>query len=137
MRGVSTLQVLIISVMLIVPVAGIVAGVVVQWFRTQERLRAIEKGIPIGELPPVGPPPPRPPLSPEEQTVNFRAGGIICVALGLGLLVLFSSLAQTIPQFPKGVIAVSAIPFLIGLGFLLEYRMRRGAIAARDRSGSQ
>jgi len=60
--------------------------------------------------------------------------GIICVAVGLGLSVLFASLAETVPQFPKGVIAISAIPFLLGLGFLLEYRLRRKEIAARERS---
>jgi hypothetical protein len=46
------------------------------------------------------------------------------VAVGLGLLVLFMSLAATLPRFPNGVIAASAIPFLAGLGLLFEYRMR-------------
>jgi hypothetical protein len=54
--------------------------------------------------------------------------------VGLGLLVLFASLAETMPRFPKGVIAVSAIPLFIGLGFLIEYRLRRLETAAREQS---
>jgi hypothetical protein len=115
----------------IFPVAMMIAVVMVQRFRTQERLRLIEKGIPL---------PPglheRSPLSPEERLANFRVAGIVCVAVGLGLLVLFIALSETIPEFPKGVIAASAVPFFIGVGFLIEYRMRRTEIAARERSAS-
>jgi hypothetical protein len=121
--------VLISVVWAIFPVAMTFAGVMVQRLRTKERLLAIEKGIPL---------PPglheRRPLSPWELAANFRLSGIICVAIGLGLSVLFASLAETLPQFPKGVIAVSAIPFLVGLGLLLEYRIRRKELAARERS---
>jgi len=112
----------------IIPVAMTFAGVMVQRLKTKERLLAIEKGLP---LPPA---PSRRALSPWEFAANFRLAGIICVAVGLGLSVLFASLAETVPQFPKGVIAISAIPFLLGLGFLLEYRLRRKEIAARERS---
>jgi hypothetical protein len=115
------------------PVVMTIAGIIVQRFRSQERLRAIEKGVPI---PPAWPSA-RPPLSREEQTTNFRVAGIICVAVSLGLLVLFTTLSETIPEFPRGVIAVSAVPFFIGVGFLIEYRMRRSEIAARDGSASR
>jgi hypothetical protein len=115
----------------IVPIAMMIAGVAIQWFRTQERLRLIEKGVPIAELPPVWPSRRRP--SPAEQAAGFRVGGIVLVAIGLGLLIMFTALADTLPQFPKGVIAVSAIPFLLGLGLLLEYRTRRKELAARER----
>jgi hypothetical protein len=104
----------------IVPLAGMGAGVMVQRFRTQERLRAIEKGLP---LPPAWPA--RPDLSPEQRTAAMRVAGILCVAISLGLFVLFAALAATIPQFAKGVMAVPAIPFFIGAGFLIEYRLRR------------
>ncbi len=107
---------------LIIPVA-IAAGVVIQWFRTQERLRLIEKGVPIAELPPMFSRRQSP--SPEELATNFRVAGIVCTGVGLGLLVLLTALAETIPVFPKGVIAVSAVPFFIGVGFLIEYRIRR------------
>jgi Domain of unknown function (DUF6249) len=115
----------------IIPIAMIIAGVAIQWLRTQERLRLIEKGVPIAELPPAWPS--RRPPSPAEQTANFRVAGIVLIAVGLGLLILFVSLAETVPQFSKGVIAVSCIPFFLGLGFLLEYRMRRKEIAERER----
>jgi MFS superfamily sulfate permease-like transporter len=61
-------------------------------------------------------------------------GGTICVAVGLGLLVLFTALAATIPEFKKGVIAVSAVPFFLGVGFLIEYRLRRKEIESREQS---
>jgi len=115
----------------IFPVAMTIAAVMVQWLKTQERLRAIEKGIP---LPPGNS---RPALNPWEFAANFRLAGIICVAAGLGLLVLFTALAETIPDLPRGVIAVSVIPFFIGLGLLFEYRTRRKEIAARERSASR
>jgi hypothetical protein len=122
MRNVSLQEVLIATIWAIIPVFAMVTGVMIQRFRTQERLRAIEKGLPL---------PPelysRPRLSPAEQTANFRVAGIICVAVGLGLLVLFAGLAESVPKFPKGVTGASAIPFFIGVGFLLEYRIRRSA----------
>jgi hypothetical protein len=103
----------------IIPLAGMFAGVIVQWFRTKERLRAIEKGVPLPALPA-----PRI-ISPEERTANMRVGGIISIALSFGLFVLFAGLAFTTPRFPNGVVAVPAIPFFVGVGFLIEYRLRR------------
>lgn len=132
MRG-RVSEVWVFVIWAIVPIAMMIAGVVIQWFRTQERLRLIEKGVPIADLPSAWPSRP----SSGEQTANFRVAGIVCVAVGLGLLVLFATLAETLPPerpFPKGVIATSAIPLFLGLGFLLEYRIRRKEIAARERS---
>ena len=102
-----------------VPIVAMFAGIMIQRFRTQERLRCIEKGVPLPSWPE------RPALSPEERSAAMRSVGILCVAISLGLLVLFAALAATIPQFAKGVVAVPAIPFFIGAGFLLEYRIRR------------
>jgi hypothetical protein len=123
MKDLTTQEVLMSVIWLIFPLAVMAAVVLMQWFRTQERLRLIEKGVPIAELPPIWPSRRR--LSPEEIITNFRVAGIVCTGVGLGLLVLFTALAETIPVFPKGVIAVSAVPFFIGLGLLIEYRIRR------------
>jgi Domain of unknown function (DUF6249) len=112
-------EVLVSATWAFITLAAIFAGVMVQRFKTQERLRAIEKNVPIPAAPLHIP-------SPEERTANLRVSGILCVATALGLLVLFIGLSMTIPRFPKGVIGVAAIPFFIGLGFLLEYKMRRG-----------
>jgi hypothetical protein len=113
----------------LVPIAVMVAGVMVQRYRTKERLSAIEKGVPLPSRSS------RPALSPWEAAANFRVAGIVCVAIGLGLLILFTSLAATVVSatkpFPKGIIAISAIPLLLGFGFLIEYRMRRKEIGAR------
>jgi hypothetical protein len=132
MKTLTTQEVVMSVIWLIIPVAMIAGGVIMQWFRTQERLRLIEKGVPVAELPPIWPS--RRPLSPWEQTANFRVAGIVLVAIGLGLLFLFTALASTIPEFPKAVVAVSAIPLLMGVGFLIEYRTRRKEIAERERS---
>jgi hypothetical protein len=122
-------EALIAGSVVLVPVSAIFAGVLVQRYRTQERLSAIEKGVPLPSRSS------RPPLTPWERAANFRLAGIICVAIGLGLLILFTSLAATVPPdrpFPKGIIAVSGIPLLLGFGFLIEYRMRRKEAEARS-----
>ena len=119
MRNIGPGEVLVSMVWAIVPIAAMFAGVMIQRFKTQERLRCIEKGIP---LPPW---PQRPVLSLEDRLAILRMVGILCIAVSLGLFILFAALAATIPQFAKGVMAVPAIPFFIGAGFLLEYRIRR------------
>lgn len=119
MRNIGPGEVLVSMVWAIVPIAAMFAGVMIQRFKTQERLRCIEKGIPV-------PPwPQRPVLSLEDRLAILRMVGILCIAVSLGLFILFAALAATIPQFAKGVMAVPAIPFFIGAGFLLEYRIRR------------
>jgi hypothetical protein len=118
-------EVLISATWAIITMAAIFGGVMVQRFKTQERLRAIEKGVPI-------PPVPWHVPTPEERTAGFRVSGILCVAIGLGLLVLFIGLSATIPRFPKGIIGVAATPFFIGLGLLIEYRIRRGERVAPE-----
>ncbi|HWE49216.1 MAG TPA: DUF6249 domain-containing protein [Bryobacteraceae bacterium] len=105
----------------VVPIAAIAGVVLIQRFRTQERLSAIEKGVPL-------PASRRPSRSPSEVAANFRVTGIVFAAIGLGLLIFFTSLSRTLPpedNFPRGVIAVSAIPLLLGFGFLIESRLRR------------
>jgi hypothetical protein len=104
----------------IITLAAIFAAVMAQRYKTQERLRAIEKGV---TLPPALWRIP----SPEEQRAHYRVAGIICVALGLGLLVLFAGIAMSEPHFKKGAVGVAAIPLCLGMGFLLEYRIRQGA----------
>ena len=119
MQNIGPGAVLVSMVWAIVPIVAMFAGVMIQRFRTQERLSCIEKGIPV-------PPwPGRPSLSLEERTAAMRSVGILCVAISLGLFVLFAALAATIPQFAKGVVAVPAIPFFLGAGFLIDYRIRR------------
>jgi hypothetical protein len=132
MKTLTTQEVLMSLIWLIFPVAIMAAVVLMQWFRTQERLRLIEKGVPIAELPPIWPSRRHP--SAAEQAANFRVAGIVLVAIGLGLLFLFIALAGTISVFPKGVIAVSAIPFLLGVGFLIEYRLRSKQLGEREPS---
>jgi protein-S-isoprenylcysteine O-methyltransferase Ste14 len=127
MREVSFPEALLASVWVIIPLVGIVVGFLVKRLQSEERLRLIEKGLPL---------PPARVHDPRRSATGFRLAGIISVAVGLGLLVLFVSLATTLPasaEFPKGVIAVAAIPFLVGLGLLFEYRLRVRELKERGR----
>jgi hypothetical protein len=107
----------VIGLFVLIPLGGMTVGYLMQKLRSEERLRAIEKGVAL----PADPPHTR---DPWRLARALRLGGMIQVAIGLGLLALFVSLAETLPEFPKGVIAVSAIPVLIGVALLIEHRIR-------------
>jgi len=100
------------------PIGSMIIGYLVQRLRSRERLLAIEKGVPL------------PRANRLEGEKNFRLAGMICVAAGVGLLILFTSLAVSL-LIPRAVIAVSAIPFLIGVAFLIEYRVRMRELKVR------
>src|SRR6266699_3757616 len=70
------------------PIGSMIIGYLVQRLRSRERLLAIEKGVPL------------PRANRLEGEKNFRLAGMICVAAGVGLLILFTSLAVSllIPQ---------------------------------------
>ena len=132
----SLVELLLATTWVIIPVAAIIAGVLVQRFKTQERLRLIERGIPLPPEPLLRGPWDRRDLSPSETAAHFRLAGTICIAVGVGLFGLFTTLAETEPAFPRGVIAVAGIPFCLGAGFLIEYRTRRREQLERDRSNA-
>jgi hypothetical protein len=112
---------------ILIPLGGMAVGVVVHWLRTKERLLAIEKGV---ALPPE---PVHPPRDPWELAANFRIGGLITAAVGVGLFGLLLALAETLPGFPRGVMAVALIPFLVGVALLYEYRTRVRELGQRPR----
>jgi hypothetical protein len=118
----------LLGVAVLIPIAGMATGVMMQWFKTRERLRLIEKGLPL-------PPDPqhRHVDDPWEDAANFRVGGLITIAVGVGLLVLFPALAATVPAFPKGVTAVAAIPILVGAALYHEYRVRIRELGPRPK----
>jgi hypothetical protein len=128
MQPLSQGLILLLGVAVLIPIVGMITGMVMQHFKTQVRLRLIEKGLPL---------PPEHESEhmddPWDDAANFRVGGLVLVAIGLGLLVLLGALAVSLPQFPKGVIAVSAIPFLIGVALLYEYRVRARELGPRPR----
>lgn len=123
MVGIS--QVLLVAaIFVLIPLGGMLTGVVMNWLKTKERMLAIEKGVPL-------PPEPHEVKDPWEDAANFRVGGLVTAAVGLGLLVLFPALALTVPRFPIGVTAIAAIPILVGAALLYEYRVRSRELGPR------
>jgi hypothetical protein len=109
----------IVVMCLIVPLVALVLIYLVRRLRTQERLRAIEKGLAIPESPAD---------DPWERISRIRRGGIALVAGGLGLLV-FLALQAGGPNA-----GIAAVPILIGLGFLYDYRLTARDLRARQAS---
>jgi hypothetical protein len=118
MQPLSQGLIFLLGVAVLIPIVGMITGMVMQRFKTQERLRMIEKGLPL--------PPERAWQAddPWEDAANFRIGGLVLIAVGLGLLALLAGLSVSLPQFPKGIMAASAIPFLIGVALVYESRVR-------------
>jgi hypothetical protein len=88
----------------LIPFAFIVTGFLVYRVRSRERLLAIEKGARV---------------TPTADDRNFRVGGMICLAVSMGLLIMLAGL-----DVPRGLLGVPAIPGLVGLALLFEYRAR-------------
>jgi hypothetical protein len=88
----------------IVPLALISLGFLTYRVRSKERLLAIEKGVTV---------------TPTSDDRGLRLGGMICLAVSVGLLITLASL-----DVPHGVLGVPAIPGLVGIALLLEYRAR-------------
>lgn len=105
----------------LIPITAIIVGYFMRRLQSQERLKAIEKGVPI---------PMAPAADPVERAARTRKNGIILVAAGLGWG-FFMIVTAVISQQKGAVIAMAfgAIPILIGLGLVYEYRLRSREIA--------
>jgi len=80
--------------------------------RTEERLAAIARGVPV-------------PLEPElSQTARSRRAGILLVAGAIGYITTFAMMARVEPDawVPA---SLGAIPFTLGLGFFLDSALVR------------
>ena len=123
MLGLSEVLVLVgvAGVFLIIPLVALIAVYRVYRLQTQERLRAIEKGVPI----PAG--------DPWERATRTRVWGIVFLAGGLGLLVYLSVgyfVAHHKEQFILN-LAFTTIPILLGAGLLYECRLRTRDLKSR------
>jgi Domain of unknown function (DUF6249) len=96
--------------------------------KSEERMAAIAKGIPL---------PPdleditdRTPASTAWQRARgLRTGGIVCVAVGVGMALFSFALTWIVQE--HDVLAVAAaglIPFAIGIGLLVDYSLRARAL---------
>jgi hypothetical protein len=113
-----------------VPIAAILVGYAVSRHKTQVRLKAIEKGVPI-------------PFEggsedPYERMARSRKNGIIATMVGLGIVVFFTIIAITTDdaEVLSGA-GLGAIPFFIGIGLFIDAHMRRKDIEKHKASSPQ
>ena len=122
----------------IVPVAGtimifgIVAVSKAQEYGTRklqydERMAAIAKGLPFPE-------PPQPltgkkAMSLRQRNINIRLAGTLCVAGSIGIAICFALIALIVRTAEVlSVTAIATIPFLIGVGLLIDARINAKAL---------
>ncbi len=104
----------------LVPIVALIVLYFTRRLKTQERLRAIEKGVNI----------PFEPADPRERAARTRRWGIVLVAAGLGVIIFSGVMAAVIrDRNPLIGAGFAAIPILIGMGLLLEYRLRSKELA--------
>jgi len=90
----------------------------VRKLRTEERLAAIQRGVEV------------PMVTELSESASSRRSGILCIAGAVGYMLAFSIVAR-IEHDALMAAAFGAIPFTLGLGFLLDsVLIRRDAHAA-------
>jgi hypothetical protein len=127
------------------PLAGMIYGYFMERLKSQERMKAMEKGIPISaqgsmlknqfDLDPMQAWSAR--KTPWERADDLRLAGLICIAVGVGLALLLWTLARSIEDVQKGVFVVGAIPGLIGVVLLYESNRRLGHLGPRPTQAPQ
>ena len=103
-------------VFLLIPLTALIMIYLVRSLQTKERLRAIEKGV---SLPANG-------RDPWERAASIRHSGILSLAAGFGIAVLFIGIRMVshVSELILLGFGVGAIPMLVGCGQLLEYWLR-------------
>jgi hypothetical protein len=129
MRTIGIPELALVGFFLLIPLASLIVLYLTRRLQTQERLRAIEKGVPL-------PSRPRHALlgDPWERAARTRRIGIVLVAAGLGILV-FCAAGLMFPDQREraiGQIAFTAIPIFIGVGLLYESSLRVRDLTARQ-----
>jgi hypothetical protein len=118
------IQLAILAAAFYLPALGLVAYYMFRKLEVQQRLRDIERGA-------------DPRADPHAAAGRTRRAGIVCIAAGLGLsvanvivVVAAASLQALVFQ------AVAVVPFAIGLGLLVDYRIARRELAEGPRASS-
>ena len=90
----------------------------VRKLRSDERMAAMQRGVSV-------------PMQPElSESARSRRSGILCIAGAVGYMLAFSIIARVEPDALMAA-AFGAIPFTLGLGFLLD-----SALIRRDAKAS-
>ncbi len=119
---------------LAIPLSGFIYGYLTERLKSQERIKAMERGLPLpAETPASNPWAVLSRKTPWDHADDLRLGGLICIAIGAGLALLFWALAygDQNPSAPKALIAVAAIPGLIGVVLLYEGNRRSRILGPR------
>ncbi len=132
--------VLIPIIAMFIPIVAIAGGMTVAVFRTRgqqkiaelamrERIAAIEKGLDPSRLPPLpslADPDDFRPASPRERAMRtstgLRIGGIITLAAGLGLAVLFIAIPDA---RDRSLWALGMVPVFVGVGLVVAGQVVR------------
>ena len=82
MRSIGLPEVLVLcGIFVLIPLAALTVVYLIRSLQTRERLRAIEKGVPVPGIR----------SDPWEKAADYRDGGIVMVATGLGIFVLLTA----------------------------------------------
>jgi hypothetical protein len=118
MDGVTGLAAVIMIFGMPVALLGMYTFYRVRKLRTEERLAAMQRGVSV-------------PMEPElSQAAHSRRAGILLIAGAVGYMLAFSIIARVEPDALMAG-AFGAIPFSLGLGYLLDSTLiRRDARAS-------
>jgi hypothetical protein len=115
MRSIGLPEILVMcGIFVLIPLAALAVVYMIRSLQTKERLHAIEKGVPVPGIR----------NDPWERAAGTRDGGIVMVAIGLGIFILFTAVVEPGERGPMLGVGVGAIPSLIGIGLLLSYYLR-------------
>ena len=118
MDGQFLIPVVAIVMTMSIPIVAILVGYAVSRHKTQVRLKAIEKGVPI-------------PFEderndPYERMAKSRKAALIATMVGVGIVAFFTVIAFSTgdPEVLAGA-GIGAIPFFIGIGLFIDAHLRR------------
>jgi hypothetical protein len=110
---------MVVAVVLIV----VIASYQVRRLKSRERLTALEKGLPIPEYS----------VNPRQAAAKTRRTAFVLIGIGVGTALAFALLAWILQQ--RSVLSVAAfavIPFVIGVGLFIDYRLQARALTAAE-----
>jgi Domain of unknown function (DUF6249) len=112
MDGITGLAAVIMVLGMPTAVVGMYIFYRVRKLRTEERLAAMQRGVSV-------------PMEPDlNEAAHSRRAGILLIAGGVGYMLAFSIIARVEPDaLVAG--AFGAIPFALGLGYLLDSTLIR------------
>jgi hypothetical protein len=112
MDGITGLAAIVMIFGMPTAVLGMYTFYRVRKLRTEERLAAMQRGVAV-------------PMEPDlSQAAHSRRAGILLIAGAVGFMLTFSIIARVEPD-AQIVAAFGAIPFTLGLGYLLDSNLIR------------